>query len=107
LQNRNEVGVDKCNPFVSARCSGLNNVDGHICLRRVVNSIKLDRPDLVTSTYLRKYVATVSQLLDMKQNEFELLCRHIGHSASVHKDYYRLPSHTLELAKIEQTAFGN
>jgi len=102
LQKRHKVGVDEANPYVFARCSGLNSVDGHTCVRKVVDSVKLQRPDLVTSTYLRKYIATVSQLLDMKGNEFELLCRHMGHSANVHKDYYRLPSHTLELAKLSK-----
>ena len=76
--------------------------NGHSCLKSVVGSVKLDRPDLVTSTYLRKYIATVSQLLDVKPNEFELLCRHMGHSSFVHRDYYRLPSRTLELAKLSK-----
>ena len=102
LQKRNEVGVDEANPYVFARCSRLNSVDGHTCIRRVVSSVKLDRPDLITSTYLRKYIATVSQLQDMKQNKFELLCQHMGHTASVHQDYYRLPSHTLELVKLSK-----
>ena len=84
LQNRNEVGVDKANPFMFAHSSGLNSVDSHSCLKRVVGSIKLDRPDLVISTYLRKYIAMVSQLLDMKPNEFELVCKYMGHSAFVH-----------------------
>jgi len=102
IEKRNEVGIDERNPFLFARCSGLNSVDGYVCLRRVVNSLKLDRPDLVTSTYLRKYIATVSQLLDMKNSEFDLLCRHMGHTATVHRDFYRLPSQTLELAKMSK-----
>lgn len=102
IEKRNEVGIDERNPFMFARCSGLNSVDGYVCLRRVVNSLKLDRPDLVTRTYLRKYIATVSQLLDMKNSEFDLLCRHMGHTATVHREFYRLPSHTLELAKMSK-----
>jgi len=102
LQNRNEVGIDEVNSFIFARPSGLNGVDGHSCLKKVVGCAKLDKPDLVTSTYLRKHIAMVSQLLDMKPNEFEMVCKHMGHSAFVHQDYYRLPSHTLELAKLSK-----
>jgi len=47
-------------------------------MRRVAENAGVEKPELVRSTRLRKYVATVSQLLDMTQNEIELLCDHIG-----------------------------
>ena len=62
LQNGNEVGVDEANPFIFEHTSVLNSVDGHSCLKVAVGSVKLDRPDIVTSTYLRKDIAMVSQL---------------------------------------------
>lgn len=71
-------------------------------MKTVVTNLTLDRPDLVTSTYLRKHIATVSQLLNMNDSEFQLLCTHMGNSALVHQDYYRLPSQTLELAKVSK-----
>jgi len=38
----------------------------------------------------------------MTENELDLLCRHMGHSINVHHSFYRLPSQTLELAKISK-----
>jgi len=102
LNKRREVGIDEANPYIFARCSGMNSADGHKCLKTVISNLTLDRPDLVTTTYLRKYTATVSQLLNMKESEFQLLCNHMGHSALVHQDYYRLPSQTLELANVSK-----
>jgi len=77
-------------------------IDACGCLRRVAENAGVERPELIRSTKLRKYVATVSQLLDMSENELELLCRHMGHSINIHRDFYRLPSSTLELAKISK-----
>ena len=54
------------------------------------------------STKVRKYVATVSQILDLQANESEWLARHMGHDVNVHCQYYRLQDSTLELAKVSK-----
>ena len=41
------------------------------------------------STKLRKYTATVTQLMCLKENELEWLCNHMGHKISIHRDFYR------------------
>ena len=102
LSARDKIGIDAGNEFVFARTSGLNSTDACACMRRVAENAGVEKPELIHSTKLRKYVATVSQLLDMKQNELELLCNHMGHSVTVHREFYRLPSSTLELAKISK-----
>lgn len=38
--------------------------------------------------------------MDLKENELEWLCSHMGHNINVHREYYRLPKNTLEVAKI-------
>jgi len=60
----------------------------------------LEKPEAVTSTRLRKYVATVSQILDLQENELDWLARHLGHDIRVHREYYRLHDSTIELAKV-------
>ena len=102
LANRTAVGINPSNLFVFARSSGLNNVDPFAAVRRVAECAGAKRPELVRSTKLRKYVATVSQVMDMQPSELSLLCRHMGHSVHVHEDFYRLPSRTLELAKVSK-----
>lgn len=73
-----------------------------MALRKVAECARAERLELICGTKLRKYVATVSQVLDMRSNELSLLCRHMGHSIHVHEDFCQLPSHTLELAKVSK-----
>ena len=60
-ETRNECGISSTNPYVFA-----NGADGHISSWKALNTTacKADctQPNLVTSTRLRKYVATVSQV---------------------------------------------
>ena len=73
---------------------------GNDCMSTVVGKCELKRPQAIKSTPVRKYIATVSQVLDMKDNELEWLARHMGHNVRIHKQYYRLQDHILELAKV-------
>jgi hypothetical protein len=102
IASREGVGISPQNLFIFARCSGLNNVDPFVAIRKVAECSGVARPELIRGTKLRKYMATVSQVLDMRPNELSLLCRHMGHSIHVHEEFYRLPSHTLELAKVSK-----
>jgi len=61
----------------------------------------LKHPQAIKSTPLRKSIATVSQILDLKENEVEWLARHMGHDLNIHKQYYRLQDHTLFIKGIE------
>lgn len=38
--------------------------------------------------------------MDLKEQELDWLCNHMGHTLHVHRDYYRLPQNTLEVAKV-------
>ena len=60
------------------------------------------QPDLLRSTKLRKQIATMSQILNLKDNELDLLARYLGHDIRVHREYYRLPEDTLQVAKISK-----
>ena len=102
---RETVGVALKNPFVFAAPTrgSMNCIRGY---QAIVNTSKLvpnlDQPELIRSTKLRKYIATVSQVLSLNANELEWLATHMGHSLDVHKEYYRLHDSTLELAKISK-----
>ena len=61
-------------------------------LRRVVSRVEgLKYPHLVTSTNLRKQIATMLQCLNLQTAEKKLLCDFLGHDPPVHDDYYQLP----------------
>lgn len=57
-------------------------------------------PQYVTSTRLRKHVATISQILNLTESELDILCTFMGHDIKVHRKFYRLPEGTLQVAKL-------
>ena len=104
VESRCEVGINSENPYLFATTG--NGSLGHLrpweCMRKVVTSdeLKLEKPEAVTSTRLRKYVVTVSQILDLQENELDWLARHLGNDFTVHREYYRLHESTIEHAKV-------
>ncbi|KAJ8313369.1 hypothetical protein KUTeg_009073 [Tegillarca granosa] len=104
VKNRSIVGIPSTNQYLFAAPSSVNGyLKGWDALHAMGQKAKLARPELLTTTNLRKYIATVSQIVDLGSNqELEWLANHMGHSLSVHRQYYRLQEHTLELAKVSK-----
>ena len=105
-RSRTKVGIASGNPFVFARPRKQSK--GHI---RACDTLKmfanecvppLSNPDCVTGTKLRKYIATISQVLALKETEVDWLARHLGHDIRVHREYYRLHESTIEIAKVSK-----
>lgn len=59
-------------------------------------------PEYLRSTHLRKHIATLSQVLNLKNNELDQRANFFGHNIRVHRDFYRLPEATTEMAKISK-----
>ena len=89
-KTREDGEVSKGNEFVFAVNDGgsTNSLRGHNVLKKSCGKVKLQQPDLVKSTNLQKYVATVSQLVDMNESEMGWLANHLGHDIHVHKEFY-------------------
>ena len=104
IRTRTSVGVNKVNKYIFAAPTrdSKSHLRGHDCLAKVVSRCQLKCPEGIKSTKLRKYAATVSQVLVLNNNELEWLAGHMGHNIDVHKEYYRLQDHTIELAKISK-----
>lgn len=77
---------------------------GHIrccdVLRRFSVQCGAQSPESLRSTKLRKRVATLRQVVNLKDNELDLLAQFLGHNIAVHRDFYRLPSDVLQTAKV-------
>ena len=103
--SRHEVGILKENPYFFA-----NGKTGYIChstiMKKFAKSSRAKKPDLITSTNLRKYCATVSQLLALNNEELEWLASHLGHDIAVHKNFYRLREDSLELGKVSRILYA-
>ncbi|XP_070178597.1 uncharacterized protein [Littorina saxatilis] len=104
LLSREEVGVMSSNPYVFARpyFDSEQHLAGHTCLKEAVEASGAQNPQNITSTKLRKHLATVSQILNLSEHELEQVCGFLGHNILVHREYYRLPSDTYQLAKVSR-----
>lgn len=98
------VGINPKNPYIFSRCMmALTHLRGPDVLKRIVGEVEeLEKPILITSTKLRKYVATVCQVFDLSENEYDWLARHLGHDIRVHREFYRLHEDVVELTKISR-----
>ena len=70
------------------------------CLRAFVKQCGATYPALMTSTRLRKQMATLIQILSLSDNSQDLVATFQGHDIRVHRAFYRLPESTLQVAKV-------
>ncbi len=100
IRMRMYVGIPPLNPYLFVKPSG-SVLDGCRAMRDVTQRCPgLERPDLIRTRLLRKYLATTIQILDMTGDELKMVAEHMGHSVAVHTDVYRLQSSLLERTKV-------
>ncbi|KAK4887496.1 hypothetical protein RN001_003767 [Aquatica leii] len=58
----------------------------------------MEKPELITSTRLRKYIAAVCKIFDLSDNEYDWLARHL-----VHRQFYE---DIAELTKVSQLSMA-
>lgn len=102
VSKRQECGVPTENVYLFARPSAMSSYRGSDCLRYFASTCGAKRPDTLTSTKLRKQTATLSQILNLSNTELDQLANFLGHEIRVHRQFYRLPEGTLQLAKISK-----
>lgn len=99
---RQECGVPRENTYLFARPFALTCYRGSDCLRYYANVCGAKSPESLTSTKLRKQTAMLSQVLNLSNTELDQLADFLGHDIRVHRQFYRLPEGTLQLAKISK-----
>lgn len=101
VRERRNVTVRENNKYFFAT-TGDKYLRGHEVLHTYVNNAGVSNPAAITSTNLRKYIATVSQVISLDKEELEWIADHLGHSIEVHRDFYRLQESTLEMCKVSK-----
>ncbi|XP_026054801.1 uncharacterized protein LOC113040760 [Carassius auratus] len=101
-ESRSTVGISDSNPYVFARLGALTHIRGSDCLRKFSKTCGAKDPKSLTSTKLRKQIATLSQIMNLKNNELDQLAKFLGHDIRVHREYYRLSENTIQLAKVSK-----
>jgi hypothetical protein len=71
-------------------------------LSKVVESANCEKPDLIKSTLMRKFMSTTCQVMSLKDNEMRWVMDQLGHSFNVDEEYYRMASSTIQRAKVSK-----
>lgn len=101
LANREHfVPVD--NPFLFATATEQSHFRGSDVLRKYSVECGAKQPHTLTSTKLRKHIASTAQVVSLKENELDSLASFLGHDLCVHTNFYRLPSDVIEIARVSK-----
>ncbi|XP_072400855.1 uncharacterized protein [Diabrotica undecimpunctata] len=88
------------NPYLFGRPGYQTPICGYKTLSKIVSRSGVKNPRAITSTRLRKHLATITQVFSMTENDLEQLSTFMGHTTEVHKKSYRLPNDIYQTAKI-------
>ena len=102
VKHREACGVLKDNSYMFARPAAMTHFRGSDCIRSYASECGAKSPKSLTSTRLRKNAATLSTVLNMTDTEMDQLANFLGHDIRIHREFYRLPEKTLQLAKISK-----
>jgi hypothetical protein len=102
IQNRAAVGIHQANAYVFACMNGAGYLRGSDVLRVFSEQCGAEHPETLRSTRLRKHIATLTQVMNLKENDLDILANFMGHDIRVHREFYRLPEHILQTAKISK-----
>ena len=69
-------------------------------LTEIIREVTLESPEDIRCTKMRKYTATIAQVLSLQPHESEWIAGHLGHNVNIHKDFYRVQESTIELCKV-------
>ncbi|XP_074039988.1 uncharacterized protein [Leptinotarsa decemlineata] len=92
------------NPYLFSICGTDGPISGYHVFRKHVTKALGDPKKVasLTSTKLRKHLATISQILRMDQEDLEQLASFMGHTTKTHQEWYRLPSDIYQTAKVSK-----
>ena len=99
---RHAVCISEANPYVFARSLSGTPLRASQCLHNLAVACGASHPENLTSTRLRKHIATTSQILNLQECDLDILAGFLGHNIQVHRNFYRLPQETLQLAKVSK-----
>ncbi|XP_035984611.1 uncharacterized protein LOC118558233 isoform X1 [Fundulus heteroclitus] len=100
VRYRRQCDVPDENVYLFGRPEAESHLRGSDAIRAIACECGVKDPQTLTSTRLRKQMATMSQVLNLKENEEDCLAGFMGHNIRVHRQYYRLPEGTLQVAKV-------
>ena len=90
------------NKYLFASLSTDSPLQGTQVIKEVAKNAKVSNINAITSTRLRKHLATVCQILDLSDNDREQLSTFLGHSRETHEEFYRRPDQVYQTAVLSK-----
>lgn len=101
IKYRSDI-IQKNNIYLFCNPNSSEPIVGYKVLRKYALLCGSQNPDALTSTRLRKHLATLTQLFNMNENDMEQLASFMGHTLGIHRSSYRLPDDVYQTAKISK-----
>ncbi|XP_052811802.1 uncharacterized protein LOC128239273 isoform X3 [Mya arenaria] len=101
LEARLAAGVQSSNKYLFAN-KAHQYVRAYDSLKSVCEELALKAPSRITSVSMRKYMATLTQLMGLDKYQLDWVCKHLGHTKSVHKTAYQQMSGMVERVYISK-----
>ncbi|KAJ8945472.1 hypothetical protein NQ314_009224 [Rhamnusium bicolor] len=90
--------VSKDNPYLFAQIKkSLKWINGSNVLKKIAFDCGAQHPESLTSSRLRKQIATVLQILNLSEIEMEQIATFMGHTRKTHEKFYRYVSIYLKI----------
>jgi len=102
VQQREACGVLQDNIYMLASPAALSHLRGSNSIHEFAKTCGAKCPKALSSTKRRKHAATLSTVLNMTDMAMDQLANFLGHDIRIHREFYRLPDETLQLAKISK-----
>ena len=102
LINLRNKFVTTPNIYLFASTKSGNSITGSNIIYRYVRLAGVKNPSAISSTKLRKHLATISQVVNLSEQDMDQLATFMGHTTNIHKNFYRLPNDVFQTAKISK-----
>ena len=102
LLKHRSVFVPKNNEYLFAAAAEHSHFRGSDVLRQFAYKCGAKKPHLLTSTNLRKHIASTAQVLSLREHELDALATFLGHDIRIHTHFYRMPSDIIQIARISK-----
>lgn len=94
--------ISENNSYLFASNGEHSHFRGSDVLRKFSIDCGAKKPELLTSMRLCKQVASLAQIVCLKDNELDSLATFMGHDLRVHTQFYRLPMDVMQIARISK-----
>lgn len=99
IENREQAGVSKTNPYLFARTEGPSFIRGLDCFRRAAIECGVKNPEALLSSSLREQIASCWQLMSLSEHELDQVAKLVGRSS---QDCYRLSKNASQLEEVSK-----